>query len=268
VERLWRARYSVKQAAFRSTEYLQEVRVNQLHAPTANRVEAVERALSLLQCFRLPGEELSLAILAQRSALSKSTILRLAGSLIRKGFLHRDRHGRYLLGPELQRLGGLARTTIRLAELIRPVLLSLSETTRETASFYVRDGDERVCLFRQNSVRSARHHLDEGTRHPLDQGAAGMVLRAYEAGAGDGGDVRRQGWAVSLGNRDPEIAAVAVPVTNAEGTLWGALTISGLIQRFGPEAVETYRGLLLDEAARLQVRLPLIRHDDGTLTQS
>lgn len=240
--------------------------MNQPHAATANRVEAVERALSLLQCFRLPGEELSLAILAQRSALSKSTILRLAGSLIRKGFLHRDRHSRYLLGPELERLGGLARTTIRLAELIRPVLLSLSETTRETASFYVRDGDERVCLFRQNSVRSARHHLDEGTRHPLDQGAAGMVLRAYETD--DGSDVRRQGWAVSLGNRDPEIAAVAVPVTNAEGKLWGALTISGLIQRFGPDAVETYRGLLLDEAARLRVRLPLIRAADGTLTQS
>ena len=228
---------------------------------TANRVEAVERALSLLQCFRLPGEELSLAILAQRSALSKSTILRLAGSLIRKGFLHRDGRGRYLLGPELQRLGGLSRTTIGLAELVRPVLVSLSAHTRETASFYVRDGDERICLFRQNSVRSARHHLDEGTRHPLDQGAAGLILRAQESDDKSLAAVRRQGWAVSLGNRDPEIAAVAVPVTNAEGKLWGALTVSGLIQRFGPEAVETYRDLLLDEAARLQVRLPLDRLD-------
>lgn len=224
---------------------------------TANRVEAVERALSLLQCFHLPGEELSLAILAQRSALSKSTILRLAGSLIRKGFLHRDGRGRYLLGPELQRLGGLARATIALADLVRPVLLSLSETTRETASFYIREGSERICVFRQNSVRSARHHLDEGTRHPLDEGAAGLILRAFDPDNKAPARIRRQGWAVSLGNRDPEIAAVAVPVTNAEGKLWGALTISGLIQRFGPDTVETYRCLLLDEAARLQVRLPL-----------
>jgi DNA-binding IclR family transcriptional regulator len=226
---------------------------------TANRVEAVERALSLLQCFRLPGEELSLAVLAQRSALSKSTILRLAGSLIRKGFLHRDQRGRYLLGPELQRLGGLSRATIGLAELIRPVLLSLSETTRETASFYIRDGRERVCLFRQNSVRSARHHLDEGTRHPLDEGAAGLILRAYDPDGKTLARIRRQGWAVSLGNRDPEIAAVAVPVTNAEGKLWGALTVSGLIQRFGADVVVAYRDLLLAESARLQVRLPLDR---------
>jgi DNA-binding IclR family transcriptional regulator len=229
---------------------------------TANRVEAVERAVSLLQCFRLPGEELSLAVLAQRSALSKSTILRLSGSLIRKGFLHRDERGRYLLGPELQRLGGLSRATIGLAELIRPALLTLSGKTRETASFYIRDGSERVCFSRQNSVRSARHHLDEGTRHPLDEGAAGLILRAYDPDDKTLAHIRRQGWAVSLGNRDAEIAAVAVPVTNAEGKLWGALTVSGLIQRFGPDAVETYRVLLLDESARLQVRLPLNRTAD------
>jgi DNA-binding IclR family transcriptional regulator len=243
---------------------LQEYRLDQPRAINiANRVEAVERALSLLQCFRLPGEELSLAILAQRSALSKSTILRLTGSLIRKGFLHRDGHGRFVLGPELQRLGGLARANIRLAELMRPVLLSLCQTTGETASFYVRDGNERICLFRQNSVRSARHHLDEGTRHPLDDGAAGLILRAYDPGIKSLDRIRLQGWAVSLGNRDPEIAAVAVPVTNAEGRLWGALTISGLIQRFGTDIVETYRGMLLDEAAGLKARLPLDRAADA-----
>ena len=42
----------------------------------SGRVEAVERALSLLQCFRTPGEVLSLALLAQRSTMYKSTILR------------------------------------------------------------------------------------------------------------------------------------------------------------------------------------------------
>ncbi len=41
------------------------------------RVEAVERSLALMQCFRQPGESLSLAVLAQRSGFYKSTILRL-----------------------------------------------------------------------------------------------------------------------------------------------------------------------------------------------
>ena len=46
-------------------------------------VEAVERATRLLACFEAAGETLSLAQLAQRSRLYKSTILRLATSLQR-----------------------------------------------------------------------------------------------------------------------------------------------------------------------------------------
>ena len=226
-------------------------------AAGVSRVEAVERALSLLQCFRTPGEALSLAVLAQRSTLYKSTILRLAGSLIVKGFLQRDAQGRFLLGPELQRLGALSRARVDLAPLIRPVLRELVALTQETASFYVRDGDARICLLRHNSPRSARHHLDEGARHPLDRGAAGSILRAF-AGAGDAtsGRVRRDGWAVSQGGRDPDLAAVAVPVINRDSELLGALTVSGLISRFSQRQCDFARQALLQAAAALQPRLP------------
>lgn len=222
-----------------------------------NRVEAVERALSLLQCFQTPGEALSLAVLAQRSALYKSTILRLAGSLLRRGFLHRNGAGLFLLGPELQRLGALADVQVDLVELIRPVLAALVTRTQETASFYVRDGDDRICLVRHNSPRSARHHLEEGARHPLDRGAAGHVLRAYGGATGKAAStVRRQGWAVSLGGRDPDLAAVAVPLLNPAGELLGALTVSGLISRFTQGKIDAYRLLLLEQATLLQPRLP------------
>jgi DNA-binding IclR family transcriptional regulator len=223
----------------------------------ANRVEAVERALSLFQCFQTPGEALSLAVLAQRSALYKSTILRLTGSLIRKGFLHRDGNGLFVLGPELRRLGGLSCAPVDLAELIRPVLAVLVARSQETASLYVRDGDTRICLVRHNSPRSARHHLEEGARHPLDRGAAGSVLRAFASTSGKAAAaVRRQGWAVSLGGRDPDLAAVAVPLCNSAGELLGALTVSGLISRFSETKIHEYRGALLEQAAALTPRLP------------
>jgi DNA-binding IclR family transcriptional regulator len=222
-----------------------------------NRVEAVERALSLLQCFREAGEALSLAQLAQRSALSKSTILRLAGSLGAKGFLHRDGGGRFLLGPELVRLGGLARPAMELAQLIRPVLRDLAESARETSSFYIRDGDMRICRFRHNAERAARHHLEEGSRHPLDRGAAGLVLSAFSGAAGAKAEqVRRQGWAISIGDRSPELAAVAVPLTSVEDQLVGALTVSGLVGRFTQERIERSRQALLAAAAALRPLLP------------
>ena len=221
------------------------------------RVEAVERSLLLLQCFHKPGEQLSLAVLAQRSGLYKSTILRLSASLVFMGFLQRDPGGSFRLGPELRRLGALSDAEIDLGSLIRPVLQSLTVLTGETASFYVRDGEERICRYRVNSPRSARHHLDEGARHPLNSGAAGKILRLYdEAVDTAGAPKRRLGWVVSSGERDPDLAAVAIPLLNRQGELLGALTVSGLIYRFTPDRIELARRALLDAAGALLPRLP------------
>jgi DNA-binding IclR family transcriptional regulator len=223
------------------------------------RVEAVERSLSLLQCFRQPGEALSLAVLAQRSSLYKSTILRLTASLVYMKFLERDAAGKYRLGSELRRLGALSAAPVSVESLVRPALQKLSTFTRETASFYVRDGDERICLYRVNSQRSARHHLDEGSRHPLKGGAAGKILCAYDpqfAGEESFEAIRTRGWVVSKGERDPDLAAIAVGLTNENHELLGALTVSGLLTRFTPDQIKSFRKLLVDTANELRPRLP------------
>ena len=65
------------------------------------------------------------------------------------------------------------------ANVIRPVVRTLAAGTQETASFYVRNGRRRICLFRQNSPREVRHHIDEGGRKSLRIGAGGKVIRAF-----------------------------------------------------------------------------------------
>lgn len=79
-------------------------------------VDAVERALSVLACFEVAGETLTLAQVAQRSRLYKSTILRLAFSLQRTGFLKRDENGRFSLGDKLRQLSDIARVSEELGE--------------------------------------------------------------------------------------------------------------------------------------------------------
>ncbi|HWL59038.1 MAG TPA: IclR family transcriptional regulator [Paracoccus sp. (in: a-proteobacteria)] len=223
-----------------------------------DRVEAVERAIALLQCFTEPGESLTLSALAQRSGFYKSTILRLAGSLRYTGLLERDIEGRYRLGPELHRLSELSRAKFTLEGLIRPTLQRLSAETQETASFYVRDGEERICLYRVNSPRSVRHHLEEGTRHPLATGAAGLLLTWH----GDSSDhpsaaeLRVTGTILSRGGRNEDLAAVAAPITNTFGELVGSLSVSGLISRFTDERVDIARELLKKAADELRPRLP------------
>jgi len=218
----------------------------------ADKVEAVERALAILGAFRPGRPRLTLAELAGATGFYKSTILRLAGSLERFGYLSRGADGTYGLGPAPARLGAIYRAGFSLGDVIRPELRRLVEASGETASFYVRDGDKRVCLYRHNSPHAARHHLDEGAQLPMNAGASAHVLKAFGAKTeARYGNLRERGYYVSLGERDPHVAAVAVPVFDAAGSLHGALALSGLLSRFDDKARKKAVPLLQGSARRL-----------------
>ena len=221
------------------------------------KVEAVERALSILDAFREDEESLSLAALAEKTGFYKSTILRLAASLERFGYLVREPSGFYRLGPSLWRLGSLYRRSFDLGEHVRPELRRLVEATTETASFYIREGNERICLYRLNSPRPVRHHLDEGVRLPLERGAAGRVLLAFAGSRGEPyTSIRTARQYISLGERDPEVAAASVPVLDAAGHIRGALSVSALLSRFDEEAQVRALSALHECAGRLACLVP------------
>lgn len=198
-----------------------------------DRVEAVERAFTVLETFSKPGEELTLNTISERTGFYKSTILRTAGSLLEKGYLVRKRTGEYRLGPSLWRLGTLYRKEFLPDEAVRPILRTLSECSGETSSFFVRDGSERVCLYRENSNKPIRHHLDEGTRLPLGSGAVGKLISAFtDLDDPQYSAIRSDGHAISVGERISEIAAIAVPMFTADGEFAGAVALSGLADHF------------------------------------
>jgi DNA-binding IclR family transcriptional regulator len=252
-----------------------------------DKVEAVERALTVLNSFQADKPLMTLGEIAAATGFYKSTILRLTASLERLGYLVRDESGVFRLGPALVRLGSIYRAGFNLGEAIRPELRRLVTATGETASFYIREGQSRVCLFRHNSPHSARHHLDEGAALPLTAGASAHVLLAFSdadiantktagsktasaktassktAKAKSANDfsakalaVQQRGHYISLGERDPHVASVAVPVFDLAGQFRGALAVSGLVGRFQDRARQVALAELAESADRLRTRLP------------
>lgn len=220
-------------------------------------VDAVGRALAILKAFSAERTAMTLTEIADATDLYKSTVLRLAASLEADGFLVRGPDRLFRPGPELWRLGALYQRGLDLGEVIRPALRRLVEATGETASFYVADGDERICLYRVNSPRSVRHHLEEGQRLPIDRGAAGRVLTAYRESSDPAGKkIRDRGFYVSIGERDPEVAAAAVPLVDVHGKLRGALSLSAIRTRFDADARKTAVDALKSEAKALVGLLP------------
>ncbi len=219
-----------------------------------NRVEAVDRALSILDVFAAGPDALTLKGIADATGLYKSTILRLCGSLETFGYVRRGGDGLYRLGPKLWQLGNQYQRGFDIEVYVRPVLRAIVDETDETASFYIRDKTDRVCLYRENSRQQVRHAIDEGLRLPLDRGAAGKVLMAYNGTAknlDEAKRIRRRGSYFSAGERDPYAAAVAAPVFGGDGACLGALAISGLRERFTPKVAKKFSAIVVRRASEL-----------------
>ncbi|RYF36788.1 MAG: IclR family transcriptional regulator [Comamonadaceae bacterium] len=241
--------------------------------PKSGGVAAVERALAILNAFRASDTSLSLNEIALRTGMYKSTILRLITTLVHEHCIVRLDDGTYQLGSMLLHWGGLYQAALRLDDHVPPTLRRLVQETEEGASFFTREGNLRVCLFRVDSPRSIRDHIRTGDLLPLDRGAAGRVLASFDRTLTSPEDFPRQPYIVTTGEREPDIAAIAAPVFGPRGSLRGALAISGPSARFSPELVPGMARKLLKAAADLTRRLggdasTLERADDGDLSNA
>lgn len=218
-------------------------------------VAAVDRAFEILNAFRTDKPILTLAEISKSTGLYKSTILRLMGSLEKYGFIWQRADGTYQLGAGTLALAGVFQEAFDLRQYVEPVLEELVRESGESASFFIRDGDHQVCLFRLDGRQTVRDYsLRLGDRRELNRGAASTVLRTFDGSAFR--TLRRDEVAVvSVGSVDPEMGAIGVPVFGSGHRLLGALTLSGPSTRFTDEHVARLRQIAIDAAIGLSASL-------------
>lgn len=215
-------------------------------------VLAVRRAMRILNAFGVEDTKLSLAELSRRTELHRSTVLRLARTLAMDDYLAQVADGNWRLARAAGWLGACYQATFNAKDIVEPVLQELSAATGESATFYIREGSQRICIARIEGARSIRHHVRVGASLPLELGSPGRVILAFSGEAGEPYEaIRRAGYMMSLGERDPEVSSIAAPVYTVNWTLLGAICISGPISRLNEEALEQYKDTLLSAASRL-----------------
>lgn len=214
----------------------------------AGGIATLDRALSLLGAFTKAEPALTLAQLAERTSLYKSTVLRMLASLAHAHLVQRLDDGRYALGSEVERLHHVYAASFSLEALVMPVLRELVAQTQESAAFYLPRGQQRLCLCRVDSPRPVRDHMQAGDLLPLGHGAGGRILQAFMGAEGDWADkARREQLVVLSGDRMPEIAGIGAPIFDAAGKLYASLTLTMPAERLLPEQAPLVR----DAAARI-----------------
>ncbi|APZ52206.1 IclR family transcriptional regulator [Salipiger abyssi] len=221
-------------------------------------VEAVDKALRILSLFDSRSPTLSLGEISERSGLVKSSALRLLISLQNAGYITMTTDKRYAVGVEAFRIGQVYQHSLRLEEVIRPVLEDLVRKTGESGSFFRREGNMRVCLFRADTHQPLREHVAEGDAVEIGKGAAGHVFMTYGALAGDvpaGADDLARLPDVSIGERGPGIAGMSAPIFAVGQGMIGALSLSGPSLRLTEERITEMKPHVLAAAATICTRL-------------
>lgn len=226
-------------------------------------VIAVTRALSLLETFRVGEATLTLAEMSRRAGMHKTTTLRLARTLALSHYMVQAEDGQWRLGPATGWLGARYQAGFDVNNAVEPVLRELAQLTGESATFYVREGKIRACIARVEGSQAVRHHVRTGERLPLDRGAPGRVILAFSGERGEPYEsIRKRGYHLSLGEREPEVASVAAPVFGLNWRLLGSMCISGPASRLTAARLEKYAKSVIRAANELSYALAGSRSAD------
>ncbi|GAB2646023.1 IclR family transcriptional regulator [Gordonia jinhuaensis] len=219
---------------------------------------AVLQAVAVAPC--------SLVELCERTALPRATAHRLAMGLETHRLLTRNAGGQWCPGPALAELAAPVHDTVREAALL--VLPRLREITGESVQIYRREGSERICVAALEPPTGLRDTVPVGSRLPMTAGSGARVLLAWSDSAtqrallaGSGiterslAEVRRRGWAQSVGEREPGVASVSAPVRDGSGEVIAAISVSGPIDRMGRRPGIRWAADLLAAAEAMHKRL-------------
>jgi len=208
----------------------------------------------------------ALADLVAATDLPRATAHRLAVALEVHRLLARDVDGRFVLGPRVGELAAALPDPVVTAA--GAVLAWVRDECGESAQLYRRDGAERVCVAAAERAHGLRTTVPVGSRLPLSAGSGAQVLCAWSDPATLGdvlagaefterslAEVRRRGWAQTVGQREAGVASVSAPVLDPDGGLLAAISISGPIERLGRTPGSRFAPVLIAGARRITAAL-------------
>jgi IclR family transcriptional regulator, KDG regulon repressor len=249
--------------------------------PEPQRLSSVAMAVRLLKSFSEGEAEIGVTTLSRRLGVAKSTVYRLASTLVSEGLLEQNPETeRYRLGMALFGLGALVRQRMNVATDARPFLFHLREATGETVHLAILEGAEIVFVLNLESNQAIRMRADLGARKPAFCTAEGRAMLAFQPKevvddvlakgfvprtpktiinerairkAID--EARAKGFAVEDEQSELGMRSVAAPIRNANGRVIAAIGLAGPMQRISDEALASFAPLVADAARTISARL-------------
>lgn len=232
----------------------------------SENVQAVERALTLLEVLAKEENAVAISELARKSGLKLTTVHRLLLTMMHKGFIEQDPlTSKYRLGVKTFEIGNAALSNFDIRTLARAYLKQLNDQVNETTNLAILDGAEVIYIDQIESTNMVivKMFARVGSRGPAYCTGTGKVLLAdlpvdelrrrlahvefFQFTPQTITDInqlivaliqiRQDGFALDFSERDEGVACVAAPIRNYEGRVMAAISVSGPVHRMEKDKI-------------------------------
>lgn len=249
------------------------------------RLSSVTTAIHLLKTFTEDDDELGISELAKRLGVAKSTVHRLAGTLLKEGLLQQNpENGRYRLGVGLFSLGSLVRARLDVTVESKDILNELRARTQENVRLAVLERYSVVLLHDFESPQTVRLRSGTGQLKPAFCTAEGLCLlsglrepaltafmkfdrpKRTANTVTDEAEfrqrirrVKRVGHAVEDEECDEGTRCIAAPIWNGEGRIVAAVGVAGPRVRIRKSEFPKLAPVVMEAGMKISERLGYIR---------
>lgn len=229
-------------------------------------VQSVGRALTILELVSEYNRGVSITEICNRVDLHKSTVHRLLGTLILKGFVIQDSDNKYGITLKLFELGSKRIEGLDILTVSKPYTKALMETINEVVHLVIRDVSDIVYIDKVEADNTIRMASTIGQRRPLYCTAVGKSILAflpddeakllwdnsnikkltkntiinYNNFSKELEKIRNQGFAEDNEENEIGIRCISAPIFNRNSKIEGAISISGPAMRVTKDKTEEF----------------------------
>ncbi|WP_066174885.1 IclR family transcriptional regulator [Bacillus marinisedimentorum] len=218
-----------------------------------NSIRALDRAFDIIESFSFKEPLLTLVEIAEKTGLANATVHRSLKTMIDRGYIEKDsKTGKFKLGMEFVRVGGVVVQSTDVVSIATPFLEKLAKTTELNTNLSVYDRGKALCLINIESFHRFGHEIKVGQRLPIYAGALSKAIFAAlpeqeiekiisqdlelftpntiaekEVLLNELNIIKERGYSVSKGELSLGVKAFAKPLFNYEHKMVGGIAISG-----------------------------------------
>lgn len=245
------------------------------------RVQSIDRAVAILECFSENKRELKLSEIANRLDLNKSTVHGLLNTLKYHGFIDQDEiTQKYRLGIRFMVYGDLVINSIDITNIAYPVIERVCEKIEETVHIAMMDGTDVVYIEKKECNKSVKTSTKIGVRVPAYLTADGKIILSYMERERLKGllprnikqltpntitdkqrlldilsEMKDKGYAIDFEETVQGLVCVAAPIFSHTGTVKYSLSVTGPTVRMTEDKIKEYINIIKEAANEISCRI-------------